>query len=628
MSLKSPFSMAASLLTCSGFVVSNDCSAIVKILGKIAKLVLGDRIGICDGVEDDATIRTVRDALSTYKGIIFFTPGIFHIAYTVPLPSYITIQGSGPGTIFRLIDNSLDGNTGASWYNPYSGKGGTIFVNDGINLAYWGNSTSNTNMLFKDFQIDGNKANQSPVTDSERWATLGIYLAYNVTNSKFENITIHDCCSGGFYGENSGDASAMTRTAYVNCTAYNCGKTGVADCSTRGGFHLDGISGISYANCYSYQNIGGGFIFNDVTHVSGNITAYSNGKYGVILVKSGYFADFCNLKINASDNVEYGAYLVGASNNILEIIAEGNTLDGVHLDATSSRNTISGTSNANGDDGYAILGDFNNVRGTSKGNTGDGAEITGDNNTVYLVCSENTESGFEVTGEYNKIYGEAYLNGNHGIILYNANYNTVDIFCKDNSQGGDGTYQEINLSGTGGNYSNYNKITCITRITETIKAGWSLYETAGCDNNSFKDMILEAGTVGTAVITGSSSRVDEDVRSSVFDLSGVGASDLPVFHAIKNYVLIGYRVLYTEASSGDAGVTIRVGRYQDGVALDDDYFDTSTSEISQNLGYIKTFTYDDMAQILVSAGDTITCGSIRGKTGTGEVMFILRLLER
>ncbi len=130
-------------------------------------------------------------------------------------------------------------------------------------------------------------------------------------------------------------------------------------------------------------------------------------------------------------------------------------------------------------------------------------------------------------------------------------------------------------------------------------------------HNSFKTMglgrILDAGTNTVPTYQFKS--------NSALDLSGA-ATDIEVFHALGACELMGYTLLYSEASSADAGANVRVGRYQDGVALDDDYFDVSTSEVSKSLGYAKHFKTADLTQTAISAGDTVTVGTVGGKTGT------------
>lgn len=132
---------------------------------------------------------------------------------------------------------------------------------------------------------------------------------------------------------------------------------------------------------------------------------------------------------------------------------------------------------------------------------------------------------------------------------------------------------------------------------------------------------------GTWSLTGDKHTYDQSVRAGAsLDLSG-GATDIDVFFAHIPCVLASYRLFYTEASSGDAGVTVEIGRYQDGVALDDDYFDQSTSEINKALGYSKLTTVGGLTQHVIAAGDTVTVGTAGGKAGTGEVRVVLDIIE-
>lgn len=113
--------------------------------------------------------------------------------------------------------------------------------------------------------------------------------------------------------------------------------------------------------------------------------------------------------------------------------------------------------------------------------------------------------------------------------------------------------------------------------------------------------------------------------SASLDLSG-GATDIDVFHATSNAYLCGYYIFYTEASSADAGVSIDVGRYTDGVALDDDFYDTTTSEVSKNLGYSLQVVTSSLSQTALTEGSTLTVGTAGGKVGTGEVQIVLQLI--
>ena len=102
--------------------------------------------------------------------------------------------------------------------------------------------------------------------------------------------------------------------------------------------------------------------------------------------------------------------------------------------------------------------------------------------------------------------------------------------------------------------------------------------------------------------------------SVVVDLSGAAAV-LVALHAERAITLTKATLLYTEASSGDAGIAIKIGK-----ETDDDYYFSGTSEVSKSQWYTKDVT---LLQTAVTSGDTILLSSAGGKTGTGEIILVL-----
>jgi len=160
----------------------------------------------------------------------------------------------------------------------------------------------------------------------------------------------------------------------------------------------------------------------------------------------------------------------------------------------------------------------------------------------------------------------------------------------------------------------------------TMKYGILMIDGATEISESFiKSNTITGATTAKYKTSGTECEFDQTIFATAsLDLSGA-STDIPIYHAVKQGFLAGYSILYTEASSGDAGVAVRIGRYQSGVALDDDYFDTSTSEVSKALGYNKHFVSGDLTQSAIALGDTITAGTAGSKTGTGEVRIILQI---
>lgn len=114
-------------------------------------------------------------------------------------------------------------------------------------------------------------------------------------------------------------------------------------------------------------------------------------------------------------------------------------------------------------------------------------------------------------------------------------------------------------------------------------------------------------------------RLDADVyrkivKSVSLDLSA-SASLAVVLHCEKVCTLIKATLLYSEATSSDAGVSIKIGK-----ETDDSYYYTGTSEISKALWYSKDVT---LLQTDLAAGNTVIISTAGGKVGTGEIMLVL-----
>lgn len=111
---------------------------------------------------------------------------------------------------------------------------------------------------------------------------------------------------------------------------------------------------------------------------------------------------------------------------------------------------------------------------------------------------------------------------------------------------------------------------------------------------------------------------DEAVHTAMtasLDLSGAAATSIAI-HSENGVKITKAVFLYTEASSADAGINLKIGKETD----DDYYLAAEASEINKALWYSKTLTLlkDDIA-----TGDTVIFSSAGSKSGTGEVMLVL-----
>jgi parallel beta-helix repeat protein len=241
---------------------------------------------------------------------------------------------------------------------------------------------------------------------------------------------------------------------------------------------------------------------------------------------------------------------------------------------------------------------------------------------VSGVFDNNTHYGINIRPNCARILvcnASASNNTAYGIYLEDADYcRFTNVVCKDNPN----PYAGIIIKGTTNGKGIHNAIiNC-----EFSKGEYTILLSTYADYTIIKGNDCLDNTRSGLSVVGEHNTYDQSLKSTALDLSGA-AVDIATFHATCPCALAGYTIIYTEASSADAGVDVRVGRYQDGVALDDDYFDISTSEVSKNLGYSKHFVTADLTNKVIAAGDTVTVGTAGGKAGTGEVMIILHIVE-
>jgi len=144
--------------------------------------------------------------------------------------------------------------------------------------------------------------------------------------------------------------------------------------------------------------------------------------------------------------------------------------------------------------------------------------------------------------------------------------------------------------------------------------------------NAKHGLMSKADKAKLDAIAAAATNIVEVMLPLSMDLSGAAFDEI-LFTPYANSTIEGYRILYAETSSADAGVAIRVGRLQADGTFDDDYFDAVTSEVSKINGYSLLVAVGDMTQTAIAVGESVTVGTAGGKTGTGEVKIIL-LIKR
>lgn len=197
-----------------------------------------------------------------------------------------------------------------------------------------------------------------------------------------------------------------------------------------------------------------------------------------------------------------------------------------------------------------------------------------------------------------------------------------------------GATQSDHITFNGGHISNgagYGAV--LSDASTNIKLlGMNLYSNANDDifeedttnYNTYKHNNMNSGNGWTLI--GANNTYDLTVLSPELDLTG-GATDVPIFFAGTDCVIANYRIFYTVATGGGAGVDIRVGMASDGVALDDDYFDISGSELNEGIGHEAFFNTAALTLQNIDAGEILYVGTAGGKADTGKVMLEFNLIE-
>ncbi len=595
---------------------------------------------VCDGTADNVEIQAAIDALPAGGGKVVLLEGTYIVTAKLQIRSGTFMEGQGYGTI--------------------------IYVDDGVNDdAIYANGKSNWSI--KNLKIDCNRANN-----------ITTYCIHAVGCSDF---SIEMCTGiesdGGVFADTSHDFviyknlfHTIDHDGISVCSCYGVNIEGnVVHNTTEAGIEVDSASykvtiignivhNTSKAGINIDQQLG--FTACHSCVVSGNVVYAC--EFGIDIRDNCYentiIGNYC------SENTKDGIYCIGNDNVISNNMLVNNVGEGIDL-VGCSRNILNNNYCRGNARGIFLFGC---PRNTITGNYCYQNKEHG----IFLYCSSfnllnsniihnNSQRG---VGTYNGISLEndtvdfsAYniITNNHfvddqnsavSLLTTDANIGQPDIIVANASLFFEGQWVTINddTPDTENNQilsinTTTNTLTMVNNLAanytvaqNAVVAGrntqrWGYFEESGGDNfNTIKNNSYNGYATGSIWVAGTNPIVDVKIQSLALDLSG-GATDVVAFYATGPCKLVGYNILYTEASSADAGVNIRVGRYQSGVALDDDYFDISVSQVSKALGYSIHFRMTDLTQSIIAAGDTVTVGTAGGKAGTGEVIIILQIAE-
>jgi len=182
--------------------------------------------GAIDFSGPDAAI-VIQEAMMALKdgGKLFLKNGTYVVNSTVRVPSNTAIEGEGWGTIVRVGDFA---NTEA--FKSLEGSSGIIF---------------------KNFKIDGNKANQTSLTGAM------INLSESA-DGLLENVMIDSSADSGIW------IASTTDVLVINCRVSNCNSAGVgirgpltARVAVIGGYYVGNVVGIQVINDCQFVTVVG-----------------------------------------------------------------------------------------------------------------------------------------------------------------------------------------------------------------------------------------------------------------------------------------------------------------------------------------------------------------------------------
>lgn len=347
------------LFSASAIVLSNDTPALVKWVARLAKVVFGSRVQICDGVDDQVEINNAIDAISSGK--VQLTEGTFTCSSSIVHKPLLDLCGMGSdASILTLANNSDCDVTTVTEVGEYY------------------------QTTMRHFRINGNKANQA--------SGHGINLA---TKSRplIYDVRIYGCKEDGIhvdYGE------AVTSGEIHSCVITQNDGAGIFlgftyayfihDCPYIGNNAGNGITLTvggegSIINCCIDENFRGIFL------------------YGIdreLIASNPYIGDNlrCGIELSATTSD-----IVIADNLILENGATA-TPYGIYICGDGQRNVIEGNKiwdNDSGDQDYGVYVDAGAVNTLIKNNDLRGNVVAAIYDAGTLTTIEDDNEGITIS---------------------------------------------------------------------------------------------------------------------------------------------------------------------------------------------------------------------------------------
>jgi len=234
----------------------------------------------CNGTDDQTEIQAALNAASAAGGgIVHVKVGNYSLSKYIWVPSYVTLEGEGWGTVFKLADGSYVSGEASPVIQP----GGKIDENGDLKAS--ADYTTTYGMVLRDFKVDANRAGQSGQIANQLYGIMAQW----VSGARLENLYVinahasgigiwpsrlgatqipADCIVTGCRTENnnsSTDSQDLDAGILASCCQQMSSRVIISDCisiGNRHGFCAEDIkSTVSFNNCIATKNWNHGISF-------------------------------------------------------------------------------------------------------------------------------------------------------------------------------------------------------------------------------------------------------------------------------------------------------------------------------------------------------------------------------
>jgi parallel beta-helix repeat protein len=232
---------------------------------------------LCTGVADDVPINlAIQRADSASHWTVLLKQGTYHVHHGINVTSFVTLRGSGSGTVIRLDDNApsmLD-------------EAGIVRIKDG---AQSGVAKRVQQVTLEDFVVDGNRDHQAPGVGEKKF---GFYAEGDFIT--FRRLVARNCAGYGFDPHAHQDSIPSTSVSIEDCEAFG---------NEADGFVLDNVRNSTFRRDYAHDNDRHGFnlVTTSADMTLSNCRALRNGGAGLMAQNGTHdvVIEFCELAENA-----------------------------------------------------------------------------------------------------------------------------------------------------------------------------------------------------------------------------------------------------------------------------------------------------------------------------------------